>query len=72
MKRTSFKKLLGGMLGVTPPLWQPAEKPYPRLIGLDIASLAGREGIYAICTWVCGRNGCGLVRRQTLARRWRP
>jgi len=49
MKRTSFKKLLGGMLGAAPPtLWQPAGQPYPRLLSLDVAGFAGREGLYAI------------------------
>ena len=49
MKRTSFKKLIGGILGGSPqPLWHPAGQPYPRLLGLDVGAVTGRAGLYAI------------------------
>lgn len=49
MKKVSLGKLVGGLLAgkesASP--WRP-EDLYPRLLGLDVSNLKGRQGIYAV------------------------
>lgn len=53
MKKTSFTKLVSGMLAGKDPqtqMWRPLDQPYPRLMDLDPAALglSGQDGIYAV------------------------
>jgi len=52
MKKNSLMKLASGLLGSKEPLlaWQPAERAYPRLVGLDLAvhGVRSQAGIYVV------------------------
>lgn len=54
MKKVSFTKFLGGVFGGLEPasaqMWRPLDRPYPRIMEVDIAveGLVGQPGIYAI------------------------
>jgi len=52
MSPSPFAKLMAGILpakkNADADFWSPVQKPYPRLANIDVAGLAGREGIYAL------------------------